>query len=142
MKKIRSIAIASIIMIAGAASASAQTQSNPPATPHGGMLQAAGDYQIEMVTGETDFTFYLMDGKQKTLSNKEISGTVIFEMLNKTKTSFPLTAAGNNAFVVSMPTESVYAYCTVSLIVNEKPVTASFKNAKLSQKDIDHGHQH
>ena len=43
---------------------------------------------------------------------------------------------------VSTPKANVFTYCTVSMVVQGKTITAKFKNDAVSQSDIEHGHQH
>ena len=142
MKTIKSIALAFTLLIAGTTLSYAQTAGHTHKAPHGGVVQEAGGYHIEMVKGADSISFYLLDGKQKTLSNKAITGTAIFDFFNKTKATSPLTKGSKNALWVNTPKANVFTYCTVSLVVQGKTITAKFKNDAVSQADIDHGHQH
>ncbi|SEG26600.1 hypothetical protein [Flavobacterium urumqiense] len=59
--------------------------------PHGGIIQNSGDYKIEMVQRENNISFYVLDAKGKTVSNKKITGSVVFEFFNKTKVTNPVS---------------------------------------------------
>jgi hypothetical protein len=142
MKKIKSIALALAFIIAGATNAHAQTENHTHKAAHGGVVQEAGNYHIEMVTGANMISFYLLDAKGKTVVNNAISGTAVFDFFNKTKATSPVTKADKNAFQVATPKANIFTYCTVSFMVKGKSITAKFKNNAVSQSDIEHGHQH
>lgn len=142
MKKIKSITLALTFLIAGATNSYAQTENHTHKAAHGGVVQEAGNYHIEMVTGENMISFYLMDAKEKTLANKMITGTAVFDFFNKTKATSQLAKADKNAFQVATPKANIFTYCTVSFMVKGKSITAKFKNNAVSQADIEHGHQH
>jgi len=141
MKKIKSIALAFILMIAGTTISFAQTAAHAHKATHGGIVQTAGDYHIEMLKVANKINFYLLDAKENTISNKAIKGSAVFEFSNNTKTTVPLKNSEKDVFVVDNPKASIFTYCTVSLMVKGKNVTAKFKN-DVSQADIEHGHQH
>lgn len=130
------------LFIAGATNAFAQNAGSKMNSPHGGMILAAGEYFVEMVKGAEITSFYLLDNKKKTIKNKGVTGTAYFEHLNKTKSNTALTAGSNNAMLVNTPKVSVFVYCTVTLVVKGKTLTAKFRNDALSDTDINHGHQH
>lgn len=142
MKSMKSITLAFIFLVAGATISYAQTESHSHKGTHGGLMQDADGYHIEMVKGKDSITFYILDAQQKTLSNKTVSGTAVFDFFNKTKATSPLAKSKKDAMWVSTPKANVFTYCTVSLIVQGKTITAKFKNDAVSQADIDHGHQH
>ncbi|MEJ7821153.1 MAG: hypothetical protein WKF85_02460 [Chitinophagaceae bacterium] len=143
MKTIKSISFAVILFIAGTTISYAQKVAHIHKAPHGGMIQEAGSYHIEMVQDENNLTFYLLDAKSKTLSNKAVKGSVLFEFLgNKTKAPASLNNSSNNALIVSIPKANTFGYCTISLKVKGKTVSAKFLNDTVSKEDIEHGHQH
>jgi len=141
MKKIKSIALAFSLLIAGSTISYAQTAGHAHKAAHGGMVQTAGKYHIEMVKGADNISFYLLDAKEKTVSNKGIKGTAVFEFANKTKANLPLKNGSENVFLVSTPRASIFTYCTVSFNVKGKNVSAKFKN-DVPQAVIEHGHEH
>lgn len=142
MKKIKSIAIGIFLLAAGTTISTAQVNENQSKGPHGGIIQNAGDYKIEMVERENNCSFYLTDAKGKTVSNKGVTGTVVFEFFNKTKATNAISLDKGNALFVEVPRASIYTYCTISAIVKGKTISARFKNTQVSQQDINHGHQH
>ena len=85
MEKIKSIAIGIFLLIVGTTISNAQVNENQSKGPHNGVLQNAGDYNIEMIEGEKNCSFYVLDTKGKIVSNKGVIGTVAFELFNKTK---------------------------------------------------------
>ncbi|WP_276348905.1 hypothetical protein [Daejeonella sp. JGW-45] len=141
MKTIKSIALAFSLLIAGSTISYAQTGGHAHKAPHGGMIQTAGKYHIEMVKGADNIRFYLLDTKEKTVLNKGVKGTVVFEFANKTKATAPLNIGDESAFLVNNPRASIFAYCTVSFNVKGKNVSAKFKN-DVPQAVLEHGHEH
>lgn len=142
MKKIKSITLAFILLVAGSSISYAQTDNHTHKAAHGGLVQEAGTYHIEMVKGKDSINFYILDGKQKTLSNKTITGTALFDFFGNTKATSPLAKGKKDALWVSIPKANVFTYCTISVAVQGQTITAKFKNDAVSQEDINHGHQH
>ncbi|MBC7642628.1 MAG: hypothetical protein H7174_09895 [Flavobacterium sp.] len=142
MKTIKSIVLALFIVVAGTAIATAQVNQENSKTPHGGIIQNAGDYKIEMVERENNISFYVLDAKGKIVSNKKVTGTVEFEFFNKTKATNPITLDINDALFVKVPRANIYTYCTITILVKGKTITAKFRNSQVSEQDIHHGHQH
>ena len=142
MEKIKSIAIGIFLLIAGTTISNAQVNENQSKGPHNGVLQNAGDYNIEMIEGEKNCSFYVLDTKGKIVSNKGVIGTVAFELFNKTKTTTPISLDANNVLFVEVPKANIYTYCIISVAVKGKTITSRFRNNQLSEQDINHGHQH
>lgn len=130
------------LLIAGTTISYAQINDNIIKTPHGGVIQNADDYKIEMVERENNLSFYVLDSKGRTISNKGVTGTVVFEFFNKTKASNPISLDINNALFADVPKANVYTYCTISVIVKGKTISAKYRNSQVSEQDINHGHQH
>lgn len=141
MKTLKSIAFAFSLLIAGSTISYAQTGGHSHKAAHGGMVQTAGKYHIEMVKGADNISFYLLDAKEKTVSNKGIKGNAVFEFANKTQANLPLKSGSENAFLVSKPQASIFAYCTVSFNVKGKNISTKFKN-NVPQSVLEHGHEH
>lgn len=142
MRIIKSIASGFLSLVAATTISYAQVSDNSIKTPHGGIIQNSGDYKIEMVERENSISFYVLDAKGKTLSNKNVTGTVMFEFFNKTKATSPISLDINNSLLVEVPRANVYTYCTISIIINGKTITSKFKNNQVSEHDVNHGHQH
>ena len=142
MKKIKSIAIGIFLLVVGTTISNAQVNENQSKGPHNGIIQNVGDYKIEMVERENNCSFYVLNTKGKTVSNKGVSGTVVFEFFNKTKATNPISLDINNALFVEVPKANIYTYCTISVIVEGKKITSRFRNNQVSEHDINHGHQH
>jgi len=103
MKKIKSIAIGIFLLVVGTTISNAQGNENQSKGPHNGIIQNVGDYKIEMVERENNCSFYVLNTKGKTVSNKGVSGTVVFEFFNKTKATTPISLDINNALFVEVP---------------------------------------
>jgi hypothetical protein len=142
MKTIKSIAMFLILLVAGTTISYAQINDNPVKTPHGGVLQNADSYKIEMVERDNSLSFYVLDAKGKTVSNKGVTGSVEFEFFNKTKASNPISLDVNNSLLAYVPKANVYTYCTITITVKGKKLTAKFRNSQVTEQDIHHGHQH
>ncbi len=143
MNKIKLIAIAVIIMVVGPTKIFAQAKKNSPQSNHGGVIQKAGDYHIEMVKAVDKFGFYLFDANMKALSNKDISGKVVFQYPDKTSSSSTLMANGDDGFTAKNDNEKKFTSCVVSLKVKGKTVSSTFSSIKDPvQKPKPHGHSH
>lgn len=142
MRIIKSIAIGFLLLVSATTTSYAQVSEKSIKTPRDGVIQNSGDYKIEMVERENSISFYVLDEKGKTLSNKKVTGTVIFEFFNKTKATNPVSFGANNVLFVEVPRANVYTYCTISMIINGKTITSKFKNSQVSEHDVNHGHQH
>ena len=143
MKKLLlSTAFTIVLSITATTISHAQVNTNSVKTPHGGIIQNSGAYKIEMVERENTISFYVLDSKGKTVSNKKVTGSAVFEFFNKTKATNPVSLDTNNSLFVYVPKANIYAYCTITLVVNGKTISSKFKNSQVSEQDINHGHQH
>lgn len=131
-----------VLSITATTNSYAQVNQGTIKTPHGGIIQNAGDYKIEMVERENNISFYVLDANGKTVSNKKVTGSVVFESFNKTKLKNPISLEANNALLVEVPRASIYAYCTITVLVNGQNISSRFRNSEVSEEDINHGHQH
>jgi hypothetical protein len=142
MKTIKTIVLGLFLLVAVTTISTAQVNQENSKTPHGGIIQNAGDYKIEMVERENSISFYVLDAKGKTVSNKKVTGAVEFQFFNKTKATNPISLDVNNALFVEVPRANVYTYCTITVVVQGKTISAKFRNSQVSEQDINHGHQH
>lgn len=142
IKTIKSITLAFILLVAGSTVSYAQSENHTHKSAHGGVVQEAGGYHIEMVKGKDSIYFYILDNKQKTLSNKTITGTAVFDFFGNTKATSALAKGKKDALWVGIPKANVFTYCTISVVVTGQTISAKFKNDAVSQEDINHGHQH
>ena len=95
-----------------------------------------------MVKRENNISFYVLNSNGKTVSNKKVTGSAVFEFFNKKKATNPVSMDTNNSLLIYVPKASIYAYCTIALVVNEKTISSKFRNSGVSEQDINHGHQH
>ena len=90
MKTIKSLALAFILLVAGTTVSYAQAKNHSHKSAYGGLVQEADGYHIEMVKGKDSISFYILDALQKTLSNKTVTGTAVFDFFNKTTATLHL----------------------------------------------------
>lgn len=105
---------------------------------HGGIVKTAGNYHIEMVKDEENIRFYLLDGKENTIPNKDITGTAILQLDNQTTVTEKLTAEGDDHFIVQLKEPDKSFTCIVSFKVSGKTVSAKFEKESHSEE----GHHH
>lgn len=125
----------------------AYAQDHAHKAPHGGMVKTAGEYHIEMVMSEGKMVFYLLDKNEKTLSNKEIVGTVTLQYEDKTSSTEKLMAMGTEQFMIDTKGKHV-STCIVTLKVKGKTVSAKFDHKDMhpsspkDEKKDGHDHKH
>lgn len=130
MKKIKTIAIAATIMVAGTAISFAQKEHQHESSAHGGQIQDANGYHVELLNKDGKVSVYLLDDKAKPMGNKGITGTVILQFADKTSATVALTVSGDDAFSVNNDKASTFTSCVVTFKVNGKTATAKFKAEK------------
>ncbi|TWI79007.1 hypothetical protein IQ13_3398 [Lacibacter cauensis] len=137
MKMIRKAFFSLLVIIAGATAASAQHSHK---APHGGTLQEAGGYHIEMVKAKDSLNFYVMNGENKVVS-KVTNAKVEYEFINKTKSTATLSSCKNSSLCTSLPKANIFEFCTITFEVDGKSVSTKFKNT-VTDAEKQHGHQH
>ena len=100
MKPINKVAL-SLVLVSALTTAQAQHkheggESHSHKAPHGGIVKTADKQHIEMVKGfdkkgNPTFTFYLLDGEEKTLPNKGKTGIVFYQMADGMSEQVDLT---------------------------------------------------
>lgn len=101
--------------------------------PHGGRIEKAENYNIEMKTDYTHFYTYLLTKKNKSINNKSISCEIRFFLLDGTTIDLPLKPFGDDAFVIDYFADD-YGSFRVTFQVAGKAVSAKFENEKLLVK--------
>ena len=145
-KKVKSAILAILITTMATFGAMAQDHDNSKA-PHGGKVEEAGQYHIEVVTKDNKLSFFLLDGKAKAMSNKGISGSVLLQFADgKTKTVV-LTAAGTDGFDAKDAIAITYTKAIVTFKVKGKTVSSKFstvakKKAHHHEEGEEHNHKH
>jgi len=98
--------------------------------PHGGTLQDAGKYKIEMVKeliSKVDpVKFYVLDKKGKGISGKSISGTAVFKFDDNTTETITLEPTSDSGVSAQLKNKTKPFTCTVTLTVDKKTITAIF----------------
>lgn len=123
--------------------------------PHGGIVKTADKQHIELVKGADKkgnpaFTFYLLDGAEKTLANTGKTGVVMYQTADGVSDQVDLTLLGTEQFVFTGKKGTNYINLIVSIKENDKTATAKFdvKPAEMSKKeepkssDGHSGHNH
>jgi len=149
--RFKSIAIAAALFFAGTSISFAQhdhgsqgqsqSQSHEmkaPESPHGGMVQIAGKYQIELVVNmmqkEDKVTVYLLNKNGKTIPNSGVTGTAMFMFDDGSSITESLVAKGDNRFVAQL--EGMKSFTTmVSLEVKGKTIGANFQHKGMEGHD-------
>jgi len=99
--------------------------------PHGGTVEEAEPYHMEIVVYGSDLIFYLLDGNAKPLDIKNVTGGVKMNYANKqSKTIDLMEMNGKQTAMQAINGQAFTAICT--LFRNGKSYTASFT----SQKDL------
>ncbi len=137
MNKIKSIAIAAILMALSATNTNAQL---PTTATHGGIVQKSGNYTIEMVKSQNKIMFYVQDANKKVIANKEGTGSVTFKFADNTSSNIDLSTLGDDCFLVINEKEGMISLLTITLKIKGKTYTATYKNVQGATKP--HGHSH
>ncbi len=98
-----------------------------PIGPHGGIVKSAGGYNIEMVSGYRDIYTYLLDGKQRSLSNEGITCEVCYIFPDSTRITNSLRPYGKDGFS-SHTTILKFHSLKITFNVHGKLVSAKFEN--------------
>ena len=138
LKKMKTAILAIVISTMGTFGAMAQDHDNSKA-PHGGKVEEAGQYHIEVLTKDNKLSIFLLDGKAKAMSNKGVSGSVLLQFADgKTKTVV-LTAAGTDGFDAKEALATTYTKAIVTFKVKGKTVSAKFST--VAKKEAHHHHE-
>ena len=145
-KNVKSAILAILITTMATFGAMAQDHDNSKA-PHGGKVEEAGQYHIEIVTKDNKLSLFLLDGKAKAMSNKGVSGSVLLQFADgKTKTVV-LTSDGTDGFDAKEALATTYTKAIVTFKVKGKTVSAKFstdvkKEAHHHEEGEEHHHKH
>ena len=141
MKKIKSIAMIALLLLAGATISYAHGDKGP----HGGQMVASGNYYVELLNKEGKVTVYLLDANEKTMGNKGITGSVVIQFTDKTNATVKLIANGDDKFNADNDKASAFTSCVVTIKVNGKTITANFTAIVEKKKEPEvkpHGRDH
>ena len=140
MKSLKAITFSLLLLTGGSTITFAQTASHSHHGPHNGVVQEADGYHIEMFKTKDTLNFCLLDAKGKT-SDKKATGKVEYEFSNNTKASANLVSGKSGVLQTGLPKANIFEFCTVTLTVDGKTVSAKFKN-NVTDAEKAHGHQH
>lgn len=101
--------------------------------PHGGQLQKAENYNIEVKREYSHFYVYLLDSKNKTISSKNISCEIRFSLYDGTYLDLPLKPHAADGFIIDY-FSSDYNYYRITFQVEGKSVIAKFENENILVK--------
>ena len=97
--------------------------------PHGGTIEEADPYLIEIVADGQDLVFYLLDGDAQPLDMKNVPGTVRIQYANNTNKTIDLMDMNNRPTAMKVINGQVFtAVCT--LTKSSKSYTATFSSKK------------
>ena len=97
--------------------------------PHGGTIQEADPYHIEVVADGKDLVFYLLDGDAKPLNMKKVTGSVKMRYSNNASNSIELMEMGGK--LTAMQANETKPYTAIcKLTTGGKSYSASFSSAK------------
>jgi nitrogen fixation protein FixH len=99
MKKIKTIASAIIMIIVGTTNTFSQDHKHETSA-HGGRIQDANGYHVELLNKNGYVAVYLLDNNAKPMSNKNITGNIILQFSDKTSTTVELTPKDDDGFSV------------------------------------------
>lgn len=95
-----------------------------PRNPHDGVIRKAGNYFIEMKTGEKKLYAYLLDKKLKLIDATGVTGEARFLFPDSTDVNVPLTLLGKDTFTCETP--AGYSACRITFNIKGKSVFANF----------------
>lgn len=94
--------------------------------PHGGVLQKAGNYFIEMSIPGKKIVTYLLDNKSNTISNQDVLCNAKLYFPDSTDMEIRLTPIEENSFTADVPTG--FHSCKITFKMGEKEIWAKFEN--------------
>lgn len=96
--------------------------------PHGGTLEEADPYHMEIVANGNDLIFYLLDGDAKPLDLRDVTGSVKIQYTNKLQNTINLMMMKGKLTAIQAQDEQAFiAVCT--LIKENKSYSATFNSA-------------
>lgn len=101
------------------------------AGPHGGAIQQADNYNIELNAVSSNLYAYLLDQKLKPISNKGISCEVKFLLTDNTTMDAALKPFLEDGFIMESST-IVYQSCKITFNVHGNSISAKFEHENFS----------
>jgi uncharacterized membrane protein len=103
----------------------------PGKGPHGGTIEEADPFHMEIVANVKDLVFYLLDGDAKPLDMKNVKGVVKIQYANKSNKTIELMAMDNKLTAMQAINGQVFtAICTLTKESN------SYTSTFISTKDL------
>ena len=123
-----------------------QAQDHEHGSPHGGTVVTAGNYHVEMVQAGDKLEFYLLDGSEKTLPNKGVTGSAMFQFADKKTANMEMTAKGDDHFELVLTNASEFTVI-VTFTKGEEKISARLTSGPrgavpVKQHSDGHDHQH
>ena len=133
MKKIKSIAMMAVLVLAAATFSFGQTtgkEQNQPSGgrtmgPHQGIMQEAKPYFIEVVRAEKVLV-YLLESNAKPKGNSGVSGNAILTFPDNTSVTVDLTPYGDDGFIINNNEARRFVSCEVTFKENGATITSKF----------------
>lgn len=115
--------------------AQAQDTLNNMSGPHGGRLKTVQNYKIEMLGSYRRVITYLFDKDLKPISNKGISGNILFFYTGNASLNIKLKPYEHNGFFAEVSAID-YFYCIVNLNIYGNTISSTFDNlSELAKKE-------
>ena len=101
-----------------------------------GKVEEAGAYHIEALTKDGKVSFFLLDGKAKAMSNKGVTGSVLFQFADGDSKTVLLSASGTEGFDAKDAEAATYTKAIVTFKVKGKTVSTKFSTT--AKKEAHH----
>lgn len=95
--------------------------------PHGGILNVAKNYKIEMTNSPGSVDVYLFDTDMEVVSNKNVRAEIMFVYSSNNTINKTMIACGKNGFTTEVGNQ-FYFYSIVTFNISGKIVTSKFEN--------------
>lgn len=108
-------------------------------SPHGGTVKSAGDFHIEVNIKDGMIMAYLLDAKEKTMSNTGVSATAVIQTADGQTSNITLIPNGADSFMYTLDKAKKYNKAIITFATGGKTGSASFD---LNVKKAEDGHKH
>jgi uncharacterized membrane protein len=99
--------------------------------PHGGTIEEADPYHMEIVSEGNDLVFYLLDGDAKSLDMKDVTGSVKMEYTDKSKNTINLMTMDGKLTAMQAQKGKSFTTAICTLAKGGKSFSASFSSKDL-----------
>ncbi|MFZ6024473.1 MAG: hypothetical protein ACOYVG_08485 [Bacteroidota bacterium] len=136
MKKMYLTVLLAVLAVLGV-----NAQDHKHGSPHGGTVKSAGDFHIEVAVKDGMVMAYLLDGKEKAMTNTGVTGTALIQTADGQTSTITLIPNGKEGFMYTLDKSKKYNKAIVTFTSSGKTASASFDLTKKEVKD-NHGGRH